>query len=265
MNKTPKFAMPNTRVGYLEADCTSFVETLRETCHLCLLCIDRTKPVAILPCCNRGVHLYCAIARYDASEGCPLCWSNDKYDQTPDIILPLDFLSSTHAFLVANQWYYVFKDRSMYVDPWISTPKITKELAASYQEFLWAHRKEIFETLGPKIEKLAESVGYSVDFIDLFYWDILTSKYRANNKEVWTRVLDCAARERCQTGNAFNLLFRVLDGDVPLIKMRRLSKEQRAALGVGPPQWRQLFPTHVDALEAIEVEPWEPIDENAEE
>lgn len=257
--------MPSAQIGFFDASTNTFYETLREICHLCAKPISRTMPVGILPCCNRGVHILCAVSRYDYVERCPLCCvvpEDDEGEPCDDeddaIVLSLDFLKQVHAFFRTNQWYYVFKDHNIDVGGWISTEGISSPQSDAYQAFLLGNRREIFLRLGAKVDDLIQSTKHSVEFLNLFYWDILETHYHPTNHLPWYALLRSAAEEHCQVGNAFNLFFSVLGGKISPEFLEGLNDEKRSTLGVENPQLLQVFPLYVDELAELGIEAWEP-------
>lgn len=254
--------MQAAQIGYFEPSTNTFYETLRETCHLCAKPISRTMPVAMLPCCNRGVHILCAVARYDFVECCPLCCAVSEDDEAcgdeGDIVLSMEFLGRVHAFFRTNQWYYVFKEHGIDVGAWISEETIANSQSDAYQAFLLGNQRDIFLRIGPKVDDLIQSTKHSVEFLNLFYWDILETHYRPKNRLAWNALLRSATKERCQVGNAFNLFFSAMNGEISPEMIAALDEDERATLGVGNPQWLQIFPEHVDRLAEIGIEAWGP-------
>lgn len=234
-------ANPDVEVG-IRHPTTGFVPVLAERCGLCARAIDRRAraPLALLPCCLQAVHFDCARDRFAPETGCPACWADAAGFGRADI-LTLEYLETLHVFLREGNWYHVFAAARVPVEPFRARDEIAP-VAAQFQATLEQHARTVCETLAAagRLEDLIRATQYSTQTLDLFYAVLDEAPPAPRDTSVWRGLLRVAAEEPCRVGSTFNLVFRVLGGDVTPAMLGGLSPAQLRNAGVAYPQLLQI-------------------------
>lgn len=219
-----------------------FVQTLDRACPLCVQEIDRTLPVAMLPCCGQGVHVECSQNAWDASAQCPRCWTEANMTYPGVDVFSLQFLQTLHTFFCKGNWYHVFVAAGIPAQPFQAISEISGANSGQLQAFLLAHSTTIFRALCERraIEPLLRATGFSVEFLDLFYEPLADGSFEPADPPCWKTLLINASQQACRAGSAFAVLFALLGGDITPEMLRGMAPAQLWNLGIGYPQLLQI-------------------------